>query len=315
MPGGRVMVRSRFQETPSAKVMDAMDDTERVAGMFGADALEMEPASATAAPVKQAPSRKSASLLRERVLEIHHYTDKLFSFRTTRAQSFRFQSGQFAMIGLELEGRPLLRAYSISSAYYDEWLEFFSIKVPEGSLTSRLQHIKPGDEILINPKPTGTLLLGNLRPGKRLFLLATGTGFAPFGSLLRDPEIYEAFDAVYIIYGCRRAAELEYATRVTIEVREHELLGDLAADKLHYYATVTQEPYHHQGRITDLIENGRLFADLGVPGLDAQNDRVMICGNPDMTAQLRAMLGARGFHEGSSTAPGDFVVEKAFADR
>lgn len=292
-----------------------MDDTERVAGIFGEDALEMEPASATAAPVKQAPSKKSASLLRERVIEIHHYTDKLFSFRTTRAPSFRFQSGQFAMIGLEVEGRPLLRAYSMSSAFYDEWLEFFSIKVPEGPLTSRLQHIKPGDEILINPKPTGTLLLGNLRPGKRLFLLATGTGFAPFGSLLRDPEIYEAFDAVYVIYGCRQAAELEYATRVTIEVREHELLGDLVADKLHYYATVTQEPYHHHGRITDLIENGRLFADLGVPGLDAQNDRVMICGNPNMTAQLRAMLGARGFHEGSSTTPGDFVVEKAFADR
>lgn len=309
-----VMVRTLSLRTCAAKTMDEMDDTERAAEFTG-DALEMEPAFATAAPVKQAPSKKSASLLREQVLEIHHYTDKLFSFRTTRTQSFRFQSGQFAMIGLEVAGRPLLRAYSICSAYYDEWLEFFSIKVPEGPLTSRLQHIKPGDEILINPKPTGTLLLGNLRPGKRLFLLATGTGFAPFASLLRDPEIYEAFDAVYIVYGCRLAAELEYATGVTIDVREHELLGELAADKLHYYATVTREPYHHQGRITDLIENGRLFADLGVPGLDAQNDRVMICGNPDMTAQLRAMLGARGFLEGSSTVPGDFVVEKAFADR
>jgi len=290
-------------------------DTERSGGQLDGDgALEME-ANAASTQAKKPASKKTGSLLRERVLDIHHYTDKLFSFRTTRAQSFRFQSGQFAMIGLEVEGRPLLRAYSMSSAYYDEWLEFFSIKVPDGPLTSRLQHIQPGDEVLINAKPTGTLLLGNLRPGKRLFLLATGTGFAPFGSLLRDPEVYEAFDDVFVIYGCRVAAELEYATRVTIEVREHELLGELVADKLHYYATVTREPYHHQGRITDLIENGRLFKDLDVPALDAENDRVMICGNPDMTAQLRSMLGARGFGEGSSTTPGDFVVEKAFADR
>ena len=189
-----------------------------------------------------APVRKAAgSLLRERVTDIRHYTDKLFSFRTTRSAGFRFTSGQFAMIGLEVEGRPLLRAYSMASAYYDDHLEFFSIKVPNGPLTSRLQHIKLGDEIVINPKPTGTLLLGNLRPGRRLFLLCSGTGFAPFGSILRDPDVYEAFDSVVVVYGCRVAAELAYATNVCLEVRQHELLGEAADAKLVYYATVTRK--------------------------------------------------------------------------
>lgn len=267
-----------------------------------------------AQPVRSEKSR-TGNLLRETVVSIEHYTDKLFSFRTTRSSSFRFQSGQFAMIGLEAEGRPLLRAYSIASAYYDDWLEFFSIKVPDGPLTSRLQHIRPGSELLINPKVTGTLLLGNLRPGKRLFFLCTGTGFAPFASLLRDPETYENFDNVYVIYGCRTAAELTYATKTTIDVREHELLGEYAEGKLDYYASVTREPYHHQGRITDLIDSGRLFQDLKTTGFDAAQDRIMICGNPDMTADLRKMLSAHGFIEGSSTVPGDFVVEKAFVDR
>lgn len=263
-----------------------------------------------------APVRKAAgSLLREGVTDIHHYTDKLFSFRTTRSAGFRFTSGQFAMIGLEVEGRPLLRAYSMASAYYDDHLEFFSIKVPNGPLTSRLQHIKLGDEIVINPKPTGTLLLGNLRPGRRLFLLCSGTGFAPFGSILRDPDVYEAFDSVVVVYGCRVAAELAYATNVCLEVRQHELLGEAADAKLVYYATVTREPYHHQGRVTDLIQSGKLFKDLGGPPLDAKEDRVMICGNPDMTADLRRMLAERGFAEGNSSTPGDFVVEKAFVDR
>lgn len=265
--------------------------------------------------VSRGDKSRSGNLLRERVLSIEHYTDKLFSFRTTRSPSFRFDSGQFAMIGLEIAGRPLLRAYSMASAFYDDYLEFFSIKVPDGPLASQLQHIEPGDEILINAKSTGTLLLGNLKPGKRLFFLCTGTGFAPFASLLRDPECYERFEKVYVIYGCRRAAELAYATKTTVGVREHELLGELVEGKLEYYATVTREAYHHQGRITDLMASGRLFEDLSTSGFDRAGDRIMICGNPEMTADLRRMLGATGFVEGSSTTPGDFVVEKAFVDR
>ena len=248
-------------------------------------------------------------------LYIEHYTAKLFSFRTTRSASFRFDSGQFAMIGLEVHGKPLLRAYSMACAFYDDYLEFFSIKVPDGPLTSRLQHIKLGDEVLINAKVTGTLILGNLKPGKRLFFLCTGTGFAPFASLLRDPDCYELFEKVYVIYGCRQAQELTYATKTTIDVREHELLAELVDNKLEYYAAVTREPYHHQGRITDLITSGKLFDDLKTSGLDPEHDRIMICGNPDMTADLRKMLGRLGFVEGSSTVPGDFVVEKAFVDR
>jgi len=263
----------------------------------------------------EAPRPLAPGLRRERVLDITHYTDKLFSFRTTRAPSFRFQSGQFAMIGLETETRPLLRAYSITSAVYDDHLEFFSIKVPNGPLTSRLQHIKVGDEIVVNGKPTGTLLLSNLRPGRRLWLLATGTGFAPFASILRDPETYEAFDAVIAVEGCREAAELEFATRVVTDVRQHEYLGEIAAGKLHYYATVTREAYHHQGRIPDLLSAGKLTADLGIAPFGTEDERVMMCGNPQMLADLKALLEGLDFKEGSSGAPGDYVVEKAFVEK
>lgn len=266
-----------------------------------------------------APAAKSdkarVAMPRETVTEITHYTDKLFSFRTTRSSSFRFESGQFTMIGLEVDGKPLLRAYSMASATYDEFLEFFSIKVPDGPLTSRLQHIKVGDEIIVGPKPTGTLINANLRPGKRLYLLATGTGFAPFSSILRDPETYERFESVVLVNGSRRVAELEYATQVVTMLRDHEYLGEIVAEKLEYYATVTREPYYHQGRITDLIETGKLFEDLGVPVLDPAVDRAMICGNPNMLIDLRNMLEARGFDEGASGKPGDYVVEKAFAER
>lgn len=267
------------------------------------------------APGVRASKPKKSPFLRETVLEITHYTDKLFSFRTTRNSSFRFLSGQFTMIGLEVDGKPLMRAYSMASAYYDEHLDFFSIKVPDGPLTSRLQHIKVGDEILVGPKPTGTLLLTNLAPGRRLYLLATGTGFAPFASLLRDPELYDRFDEVVVVNGSRRVPELEYATKVVEELRGHEYLSELVEGKLRYYATVTREPFHHQGRITDLIENGRLFADLGCETLDPASDRVMICGNPNMLVDLKAMLEARGFEEGSSGEPGAFVIERAFAER
>jgi ferredoxin--NADP+ reductase len=260
-------------------------------------------------------SARTGGLNRERVLSIKHYTDKLFSFRTTRTPSFRFASGQFAMIGLEVDGRPLLRAYSMTSGHYDDWLEFFSIKVPDGPLTSRLQHIQPGDEILVSAKPTGTLLVGNLRPGRRLILLATGTGFAPFASILRDPETYENIDTVLMAYGCRVPAELEFGTNVVMGVRSHELIGELAAGKLLYYATVTRAPYHHQGRLTDLVVSGKLFRDIDEGPLDPEGDRIMICGNPALTADLRKLLGLRGFTEGANNAPAEFVVEKAFVDR
>ncbi|MEZ5843315.1 MAG: ferredoxin--NADP reductase [Hyphomicrobiaceae bacterium] len=263
------------------------------------------------------PAAKPAKspFLRETVTSVTHYTDKLFSFRTTRSPTFRFESGQFTMIGLEVGGKPIMRAYSMASASYDEHLEFFSIKVPDGPLTSRLQHIAVGDTLLVGPKPTGTLLLANLEPGRRLFLLATGTGFAPFASILRDPETYERFGQVVVVNGSRRVAELAYATQVVTEMREHEYLGELASEKLVYYATVTREPYYHQGRITDLIETGKLFADLDQLPLDPALDRVMICGNPNMLVDLKAMFEARGFLEGSSGRPGAFVIEKAFAER
>lgn len=268
-----------------------------------------------AVPADARPKPRKSPFQRERVLDVTHYTDKLFSFRTTRAPSFRFQSGQFTMIGLEVDGKPVMRAYSMASANYDEHLEFFSIKVPDGPLTSRLQHIAIGDEVLVGPKPTGTLLLTNLEPGRRLFLFATGTGFAPFASLLRDPELYDRFDEVIVVNGCRHIAELEYATRVVMDVREHEYLSELVDDRLRYYATVTREPYYHQGRVTDLIETGKLFDDLDTPPLDPAHDRVMICGNPNMLVDLKAMLETRGFQEGSSGRPAAFVIERAFAER
>lgn len=270
----------------------------------------------TSAPTSvAAPSRPQRSLGRERVLSIRHYTDKLFSFRTTRSAGLRFESGQFVMIGLEVDGRPLMRAYSMASANYDEHLDFFSIKVPHGPLTSRLQHIQPGDEVLVGSKPTGTLLLGNLAPGRRLYLLATGTGFAPFASILRDPETWERFEMVVAVEGCREAAELAFATETVMDVRGHEYLGELAADKLLYYATVTRDAHHHQGRITDLIRSGAMLGELGLPDLDAADDRVMICGNPGMLAEIKSMLAERGLEEGSSGEPAAFVIERAFVER
>jgi ferredoxin/flavodoxin---NADP+ reductase len=215
-------------------------------------------------------------------------------------------------MGLMIDGKPLLRAYSIASAYYDDHLEFFSIKVPDGPLTSRLQHIKSGDEIILSTKPTGTLLLGNLKPGRRLILLATGTGFAPFAGILRDPETFERFDDVLVIYGVRQVAELEFATQTVVALHDHELLGPLIGSKLRYYASVTREPYHRQGRVTGLLTSGKVFDDLKQTGLDPVHDRVMICGNPDMTRDCRDLLMERGFVEGSSNTPADFVIEKAF---
>lgn len=272
----------------------------------------VSPMPAAAGPGQQ-PSLRGYN--QERVLEVTHWTDKLFSFKTTRDPAFRFESGQFVMIGLLVDGKPIMRAYSIVSSIYDEHLEFLSIKVPDGPLTSRLQHIKVGDTIVMTRKPTGTLLLTNLKPGKRLYLLSTGTGFAPWGSVIRDPEVYERFEKVVVAYGCRNVAELAFGTETVVSVRESEFLGELASEQLLYYTTVTREPYYHQGRLTTLIETGKLFEDMRLPPLDKENDRVMICGNPNMLIELRDMLIARGFSEGSSGDPGEFVIEKAFVDR
>lgn len=251
----------------------------------------------------------------EHVLSVHHWTDRLFSFTTTRAPGFRFQNGHFTMIGLKVEGRPLLRAYSVASANHEDSLEFFSIKVPDGPLTSRLQHLREGDAILVGRKPTGTLLIDYLRPGKRLYLLGTGTGLAPFLSLIRDPHTYERFEHVVLVHGCRQVSELAYQDLIQRELPAHEFLGDMVRQQLHYYPTVTREPYVHQGRITTLLERGAIEAAFGLPALDAASDRVMICGSPAMLRDLKTLLEQRGFHEGTTQHAGDFVVERAFADQ
>ena len=256
-----------------------------------------------------------SSLSQEVVTSVHHWTNNLFSFTTTRNSGFRFRNGQFAMIGLEVEGRPLLRAYSLASANYEEQLEFFSIKVPDGPLTSRLQHLQVGDSILVNGKPTGTLLLDNLMAGRHLYLMATGTGLAPFLSIIKDPETYERFEKVVLVHGCREVKELAYCQLIKETLPQHEFLGDLVADKLIYYPTVTREPFQNRGRLTDLITSGKLFSDIGLPPLEAAHDRVMICGSPAMLTDLVAILKERNFQEGSSNEPGHYVIEKAFVEK
>ena len=251
----------------------------------------------------------------ERVLSVHHWTDRLFSFTCTRDAGLRFENGQFAMIGLEVDGKPLLRAYSICSTNYDEHLEFLSIKVPNGPLTSRLQHIKVGDQVLVGRKPTGTLLLDNMLPGRNLYFLSTGTGLAPFMSLVRDPEVYDRFDKVVLTHTCRRAAELAYHELITQELPQHEYYGELLSEKLVYYPTVTREEYRNTGRITDLITSGKLFTDVGLPTWDPAVDRVMLCGSQEMLDDTVVLLKQAGFTEGNNANPGSFVVEKAFAER
>lgn len=251
----------------------------------------------------------------ERVLTVHHWTDSLFSFTTTRDPSLRFSNGHFTMIGLRLDGKPLLRAYSIASANYEEHLEFLSIKVPDGPLTSRLQHIKPGDTVVVGRKPTGTLLIDYLLPGKRLYLLGTGTGLAPYLSIVRDPETYEKFEEVIVVHGVREVKELAYRELLTETLPEHEFLGDMVKQQLRYYPTVTREAFENQGRITDLIESGKLFEDLGMPALDPTVDRVMICGSPAVLRDLKSMFEQRQFKEGNTSKPGDFVIERAFAEQ
>ena len=251
----------------------------------------------------------------ERVLTVDHWTDRLFSFTTTRDQTLRFSNGHFTMIGLMVDGKPLLRAYSIVSANYEEHLEFLSIKVPDGPLTSRLQYIQPGDHILVGRKPTGTLLIDYLLPGKRLYLLCTGTGLAPFMSIIRDPETYEKFDTIVLAHGVRLVSELAYHEYLTQQLPQHEFLGELVRTQLKYYPTVTREPFPYQGRLTDLTTSHKLTDDLGLPPLNPEEDRVMLCGSPGLLADMRAILANMGFSEGSTTTPGDYVIERAFVDK
>jgi ferredoxin--NADP+ reductase len=252
----------------------------------------------------------------ERVLTVHHWNETVFSFTATRDPSLRFENGHFVMLGLPVNGKPLMRAYSIASANYEEFLEFLSIKVADGPLTSRLQNIKPGDEVLVSRKPTGTLLLHDLRPGKRLYLLSSGTGLAPFMSLIKDPEIYERFEKIILVHGVRYRSELAYRDFIEWELTHHEYLGEQVRKQLVYFPTVTRERFRYQGRITSLIESGKLFEDIQMPALDPAHDRIMICGSPAMLTDLSRLLDGRGFcispHVGE---PGDYVIERSFVAR
>ena len=256
-----------------------------------------------------------SAFLEERVLSVHHWTDRLFSFTTTRDPALRFSNGHFTMIGLRVGGKPLLRAYSIVSANYEDHLDFMSIKVPDGPLTSRLQHIQVGDTVIVGKKPTGTLVIDYLLPGKRLYMFGTGTGLAPFMSIVRDPETYDRFDQVILVHGVRQVDELAYHDMLVEHLPNHEFLGELVTSKLRYYPTVTRETYRNMGRVTELIDNGKLFTDLGVPPIDPAHDRVMICGSPAMLRDLKQLLEKRHFKEGNTSTPGDFVIERAFAEQ
>ena len=252
----------------------------------------------------------------ERVLSVHHWNDTLFSFKTKRDPALRFHNGHFVMIGLEVNGKPLLRAYSIASANYEENLEFLSIKVQDGPLTSRLQHLKEGDTILVSRKPVGTLVADDLKPGKNLYLFGTGTGLAPFMSIIKDPDIYERFDKVVLMHGVRYVSELAYADYIENELPNNEFFGDIVREKLIYYPTVTREPFRNQGRITTVVESGKVFEDIGLPPLNPATDRAMICGSPAMLADISAMLDDRGFQiSGGTGQPGDYVVERAFVEK
>ena len=252
----------------------------------------------------------------ETVLDVHHWNDTLFSFKTTRDPALRFRNGHFVMIGLEVEGKPLVRAYSVASANYEDHLEFLSIKVPNGPLTSRLQHLKPGDQVLIGRKPTGTLVIDDLLPGRHLYLFGSGTGLAPFLSIARDPETYERYEKVILVHGVRLVSELAYADLLQTQLPADEFLGELVKDKLIYYPTVTREPFRNQGRITDLIESGELTRRIGLPDLSREHDRGMICGSPAMLADTRVLLDARGLViSPSSGVPGDYVIERAFVEK
>ena len=250
----------------------------------------------------------------ETITSVAHWTDRLMSIRTTRGPALRFASGQFTMIGLPVDGKPLLRAYSIASPHYEDHLEFYSIKVQEGPLTSRLQHVAVGDQLIVGPKPVGTLMLDNLLPGRNLWFFATGTGIAPFLSLMRDPAAYERYENVVLVHGCRESAELAYGAKMIDDMRSNELISEFC-DRLIYRALTTREPSANMGRIPDLISDGRLWGITGLPEMDPAQDRVMICGSTAMTVDLTELMLSRGFAEGSAFVPGGFVYEKSFVDR
>jgi ferredoxin--NADP+ reductase len=257
-----------------------------------------------------------SQLATERVLHVHHWNDTLFSFRTTRDPGLRFRNGHFVMLGLPVEGKPLMRAYSVASANHDEHLEFFSIKVSNGPLTSRLQHLKPGDEVIVGRKPVGSLVLDDLRPGRHLYLLSTGTGLAPFISIIQDPGTYERFEKVVLIHGVRQVSELAYASFIEQELPNNEYIGEMVRGKLVYYPTVTREPFRNQGRLTEIIESERLFVDIGLPPLDPAVDRAMICGSAAMLADSCRLLDARGFRISPRQGElGDYVIERAFVEK
>jgi ferredoxin--NADP+ reductase len=259
-----------------------------------------------ATPVRTLPDAQT-------VTSVKHWTERLFSFRVTRPQSLRFRSGEFVMIGLMGDnGKPLLRAYSIASPSWDDELEFYSIKVPDGPLTSKLQHIKPGDEIILRPKPVGTLVHEALLPGKRVWFLATGTGIAPFASLMRDPETYEKFDQVIMMHTCRDKAELEYGRVLVESLHDDPLIGEMVAGKLIYYPTTTREEGTFMGRITDNLTSGKVFVDLGLPPMDVATDRAMVCGSLAFNVDVKAVLEGFGLREGANSEPQEYVVEKAF---
>ncbi len=251
-----------------------------------------------------------------KVLSVHHWNDSYFSFTTEREDSLRFENGQFVMVGLMAEGKPLLRAYSVASPNYDEHLEFLSIKVPNGPLTSRLQHIKVGDDILISKKPTGTLVLSDLNPGRNLYLLSTGTGLAPFLSLTKDPEAYESFEKIIMVHGVRHINDLCYYDRFTKELPEDEFLGEYVREKLIYYPMVTREPFVHQGRITKFMTDGQMFKDIGLPVIDPKYDRAMLCGSSEMLRDTSEMLNNFGLKVSPKTGVrGDYVIERAFVEQ
>ncbi|HZW14421.1 MAG TPA: ferredoxin--NADP reductase [Noviherbaspirillum sp.] len=252
----------------------------------------------------------------ERVLSVHHWNDTLFSFRTTRDKSLRFHNGHFVMIGLQVNGKPLMRAYSIASPNYEEHLEFLSIKVQNGPLTSRLQHLQVGDEILVSRKPVGTLVLDDVKPGKNLYLFGTGTGLAPFMSIIQDPDTYERFEKVVLVHGVRVVSEFAYADYINEELPKNEFIGDMVREKLIYYPTATREPFKYQGRLTDLIASGKLAADIGLPPLNSETDRAMLCGSPAMLADTCKILDERGFViSPAQGVPGDYVIERAFVEK
>ncbi|MGN6549862.1 MAG: ferredoxin--NADP reductase [Pararhizobium sp.] len=276
---------------------------ERTVSYADFDAAGSGPSPAPAIP---------ANVFAETVTEVRHFTDRLFKFRITRPREFRFRSGEFVMIGLPNAEKPVFRAYSMASPFWDDEIEFFSIKVPDGPLTEHLQKIVPGDVVLMRKKPTGTLVLDALVPGKRLYMLSTGTGVAPFASLIRDPETYEKFEEVVLVQTCRETAELTYITEMAEGLRADPLIGDLVTGQLRLFTSTTREPSARMGRITDLMADGRFFAEMDLPPIDPDSDRAMICGSLAMLKETRALLETFGLEEGANNAPGRYVVERAF---